>query len=113
MHAMTCRKKSGVAIWVTVIIVTLAYPLSLGPACWLSVRARSGGLWVHRVFQPLLTLGAWTDAREQPSHVALIHWYINLGTPKNTLLLISDGGNLPTIWVHDVTPSPIEDHRHG
>jgi hypothetical protein len=33
------RKKLGVAFWATVVVVVvLAYPLSLGPACWLSTR---------------------------------------------------------------------------
>src|SRR5262245_4621476 len=34
---MTSRKKPGVAFWATVVVVVvlLAYPLSMGPACWI------------------------------------------------------------------------------
>ena len=40
---MTERKKSGVAFWAAVVLVVLlvGYPLSFGPACWITSRAES------------------------------------------------------------------------
>jgi hypothetical protein len=39
---MTDRKKPGVAFWATVVVVAvLAYPLSFGPACWVSGRVEA------------------------------------------------------------------------
>jgi hypothetical protein len=36
---MTSRKKPGVAFWATVVVaLVLAYPLSFGPACWITTR---------------------------------------------------------------------------
>jgi hypothetical protein len=40
------RKKPGVAFWatVTVVVVLAAYPLSLGPVCWLRPKCRGDHL---------------------------------------------------------------------
>jgi hypothetical protein len=38
------RKKPGVAFWATVVlvVVVVGYPLSFGPACWISSRLNAG-----------------------------------------------------------------------
>jgi hypothetical protein len=52
---MTDRKKSGVAFWATVVVVVLvAYPLSLGPACWISSRLGWGATMVSLIYEPLV-----------------------------------------------------------
>jgi hypothetical protein len=50
------HKKPSVAFWTTVVIVTVSYPLSLGPACWISSRAGVGASVVSAVYAPL----TWT-----------------------------------------------------
>ena len=40
---MTCSRMPTAGFWITVALVTvlLAYPISLGPACWISSRQRT------------------------------------------------------------------------
>jgi hypothetical protein len=42
---MTSRKKPGLAFWATVVVVVVlvAYPLSFGPACWITSRFQPSG----------------------------------------------------------------------
>jgi hypothetical protein len=47
------RKKPGVAFWVAAV---LAYPLSIGPACWISSRLNSGAGSVPVVYRPILRM---------------------------------------------------------
>jgi hypothetical protein len=51
------RKKPGVAFWASVVVVVvLAYPLSFGPACWISSRSGTGASVVNSAYQPMLGL---------------------------------------------------------
>jgi hypothetical protein len=52
---MTDRKKPGIAFWATVVIAVafVGYPLSIGPACWVSSRANCGAATVSVVYRPL------------------------------------------------------------
>jgi hypothetical protein len=49
------RKKSGMAFWATamVVVVLVAYALSIGPACWISSRMNYGADAVSFVYQPI------------------------------------------------------------
>jgi hypothetical protein len=48
------RKKPGVAFWMTVaVVVVLAYPLSFGPACWISSRIEIGRKLLSVVYRPM------------------------------------------------------------
>ena len=49
------RKKPGVAFWATVVVVVIlvGYPLSIGPACWVTSRSDAGGDAVSLVYQPI------------------------------------------------------------
>ena len=55
------RKKSGMAFWATVVgvVVLVGYPLSLGPACWLSANLRPSGDVFNVVYCPVLKLWDW------------------------------------------------------
>jgi hypothetical protein len=49
------RRRPGVGFWVTVGLVALfAYPLSIGPACWISSRTGFGVGTVTIVYRPII-----------------------------------------------------------
>ena len=51
---MTDRKKPGAAFWATVVVVVvLIYPLSFGPACWISSRFNRGAKLVPIIYLPV------------------------------------------------------------
>jgi hypothetical protein len=55
------RKQPGVVFWATVAVVVLLvlYPLSFGPACWLSIYLQPSGDVVSIVYCPVLMLWEW------------------------------------------------------
>jgi hypothetical protein len=61
---MTSRKKPGVAFWATVVLVVLlvVYPLSFGPACWISSRIKAHEKFVDGFYQPVLRLASSSPA---------------------------------------------------
>ena len=55
------RKRPGVAFWSTiVVVVALAYPLSAGPACWVSSRWGDGTV-VSKLYEPLANIAFADD----------------------------------------------------
>jgi len=54
------RKKPGVAFWTTVVVVVLlvGYPLSFGPACWISSRTGFALRALPTVYRPFVMLMA-------------------------------------------------------
>jgi hypothetical protein len=76
-------KKPGVAFWATVVVVVvlIAYPLSIGPACWISSRANLGTYEVMDVYSPLLTLAMSTDSKTVVNRV--IWWYTEVGAAED------------------------------
>ena len=52
------RKKPTAGFWITVALVAvlLGYPLSFGPACWISSRSGTGVSVVNSAYQPMLGL---------------------------------------------------------
>jgi hypothetical protein len=52
------RKKPGVAFWATVVLVAVlvGYPLSFGPACWLTSYTNIGAEAISRIYRPI----TWT-----------------------------------------------------
>jgi hypothetical protein len=55
---MTDRKQPSVAFWITVALVAVlvGYPLSLGPACWITSKIESGESVVTAVYRPLVCM---------------------------------------------------------
>jgi hypothetical protein len=54
------REKPGLAFWAAVVLVAaLAYPLSFGPAFWVSSRCECGIRAVTIFYRPILQL--WTS----------------------------------------------------
>jgi len=77
---MTDRKKPGVAFWGTVaLVVMFAYPLSFGPACWLTSRLQSGNEAASVVYQPLFRI--WWNRGQLGSK--FVRSYGRFGAPKD------------------------------
>ena len=70
-------RKPGAAFWATVVVVIalVGYPLSVGPACWLSSRMNYGASTVSSVYRPL----TWATARSERFADA-VAWYSRIGS---------------------------------
>jgi hypothetical protein len=90
---MTDRKKPGVAFWATmvVVVVLVAYPLSFGPACWISSRVQPSGRVVSVIYSPVI----WTWHRSSPWAHSAIAQYVGMGIATNKMVIY--GGGWPTI----------------
>jgi hypothetical protein len=76
---MTDRKQPGVAFWATVAVVVglVAYPLSFGPACWVSSYLDDSGEIVSLIYRPII----WYWVYEAGDSLdGIIGWYVGLGT---------------------------------
>ncbi len=73
------RKKPGVAFWTTVVVVGLlvGYPLSFGPACWVSSYLDDSGDIVSLIYRPIVWFWAYGAG---DSLGKIIGWYVGLGT---------------------------------
>jgi hypothetical protein len=74
------RKKPGVAFWATVVVVVVlvAYPLSFGPACWLTYSGILRHRTIARVYWPLLLARIKAQYPVRYS----VHWYGSIGMPE-------------------------------
>src|SRR5262249_16114163 len=94
------RKKPGVAFWATVVVVVVlvAYPLSFGPACWISSRTGVGYFVLPMVYRPIL------DAMSRSRNVApLCKWYAeHTGRSGLKCVDFSDSGR--PIWLWTMVP---------
>ena len=86
---MTDRKKPGVAFWVAVALaVVVLYVASFGPACWLYARNCLRFQSVNQIYpQNLVRHMRWSK-----TSVGALHWYANLGAPKNTRMIVTENG---------------------
>jgi hypothetical protein len=54
------KKKAGVAIWASVVVVVgLLYPIRFGPACWLTSRGIVLHTVIARAFYPIVWLATF------------------------------------------------------
>jgi hypothetical protein len=74
---MTDRKHPGMTFWITVslVVVVVGYPLSLGPACWITSRMNSGASTVSMAYRPV----TWGMSQSERIAAAL-GWYCRLGS---------------------------------
>jgi hypothetical protein len=71
---MTDRKKPGVAFWASVVLsLALLYPISLGPACWLTSHVNTGASALSIVYRPMV----WAMLNSETLDQA-IEWYSEL-----------------------------------
>jgi hypothetical protein len=90
---MTDSKKPGVAFWATVVVVVvLLYPISFGPACWITSRTTSAARWLPGFYWPIL----WGMAKNGGVYRPL-NGYAEFGAAENWH------------WV-DVSDSATRDH---
>jgi hypothetical protein len=76
---MTDRKKPGVAFCATVAVVAavvLAYPLSIGPAIWLTARGYFRDSAVQSFYMPILWPAAQVESLDD-----VVTWWGSLGVP--------------------------------
>jgi hypothetical protein len=75
---MSDRKKPGVAFWATVVVVValIGYPVSLGPAVWLTARGCFRDSAVQSFYMPVLWSAAQAESLED-----VVVWWGSLGVP--------------------------------
>ncbi len=75
---MTDRKKPGVALWATGVVVVglVLYPLSLGPAIWLTARGYVRDSAVQWFYMPVLLSAEQAEPLENA-----VTWWGSLGVP--------------------------------
>ena len=83
---MTDHKKPGVAFWATVVVVValVTYPLSFGPACWVTSRINRGADLVPVVYRPL----TWAMSPKSETAINRVSKsYAKTGAPENWYLV--------------------------
>src|SRR5262245_15439202 len=68
------------AFWATVVVVVVlvAYPLSFGPACWITGWCDIQGNWLFIAYAPLI----WTMNAGPDFLIDALTWYSLLGAPE-------------------------------
>ena len=87
---MTDRKHPSAALWITVALlaVLVGYPLSIGPAIWLTARDYFRESTVQSFYMPVL----WSAAQAELLEDGLV-WWGTLGVPDGedvTFMLETD-----------------------
>jgi len=103
---MTCRKKPGVPFRATVVVAValVVYPVSFGPACWISQRTGFGGRPIVAIYRPF-----FSRMLDERSHIRdPLLWYSRLGIASDVWPLLNDDR---LIWFsegpwHTEAPSP-------
>ena len=95
---MTDRKKPGVAFWATVVLVVVlvGYPLSFGPACWITSRRGTTPEVIYKIYRPVIY--NWGRAPRSGSLWKAVHWYAQLGAPGGSIMWPYVGRDGKTRW---------------
>jgi len=84
------RKKRGTVFWVTIALaMMLAYPLSFGPACWISERTEDDGKVLSLVYNPVIQL--FLLSRNHTIHELTLR-YLNCGLRRYSIPQVSNHG---------------------
>ena len=77
---MTNRKNPSAGFWfaVALVAVLVGYPLSFGPACWISSRTKIGADWLPFGYRPIVSGLSINPTRAS----AAIKWYARLGAAR-------------------------------
>ena len=94
---MTSPRHPSAAFWITVALfaVLVAYPLSFGPACWITSRTGFGSRFLPNAYRPILWLMSIDERRESLSKPAgyghtrsgpldggIFGWYAQIGAAE-------------------------------
>jgi hypothetical protein len=92
------RKRAGAGFWVTVVVVAvlIGYPLSFGPACWLSERTVVGSRAISIAYQPLL--GLWMRTQLLGRGIA---WFALVGTKDGSYAINTVDGRYVLSWASE------------
>jgi len=83
-------KKPGVAFWATVVVVVgLAYPISFGPACWITSRLGQGASLLPTIYHPLLAVMRVGQEEKERQFCIAYSWMV--GRPER-VPHVPDGG---------------------
>jgi hypothetical protein len=79
---MSDDRKPGLMFWTSVmaLVLLVAYPLSFGPACWITSRLNAGASAIPIVYRPLtwvMSPGANTMVNRVTT------WYAKIGAPDD------------------------------
>ena len=83
---MTDKRERGAGFWAAVAAaVVLAYPLLLGPCCWISSRTGSGASVVSAAYRPLFRPSPILDYGdyERSPLLRVLTFYSELGAPDD------------------------------
>ncbi len=78
-HDQKNKPSTGFWIAVALVVVLAAYPLSFGPACWITSRAEHGAELVPIVYRPV-TWGLSVGSTSVLDRVIL--WYARIGAAR-------------------------------
>jgi hypothetical protein len=91
---MTDRKKPGVAFSATVgLVVLLAYPVSFGPACWITSQMSVGAETVSVMYRPIIRAASHNE-----SILTALQRYSRFGSRSNWAWIIVSLPSRKTEW---------------
>ncbi len=76
------RKKPSAGFWITVALVgvMVGYPLSFGPACWITSRTNTGASAIPVLYRPL----TWAMSPYSDTTINRVStWYAKIGAPDD------------------------------
>jgi hypothetical protein len=74
------RQKPGVAFWATVVVVlALVYPVSFGPACWISSHTGTAASMIPTAYKPIVATFGDAHANEPGAIGEWLMWYSMVG----------------------------------
>ena len=98
---MNDRKQPGAAFLATVVMIAMlpGYPLSFGPACWITSRASAGSLAVPVVYRPInFVMG------RSPAFCRIMTCYAGLGAADGWFWCSTDGDAMRWMHLGELTP---------
>ncbi len=86
---MSDDRKKSLWPWIVALLVALPliYVVSFGPACWASLRMKTGGGLVGAIYHPVFWLAMEKDVARGPTL-----WYLSAGAPPGVRPIIESAG---------------------
>ncbi len=97
-----CKPTAGFWISVALLTVLVGYPLSMGPACWLTSRLDAGTHAIAVIYRPIFIVSESVGSRRLDS---AIRWYAGLGSARGWRWKRFHDANGDVQWVWIEMPS--------